>query len=249
MSITKLSDVTAGNTTKATDHNAIVTQTNKILPGISAIADDYTITDTDNFTHIIATTGGTALTVMLPTAADNENRSLVILKADSGAGIVIVDGEGAERINGNTDETLVSRYNRLKVISNGTEWFVLEKKQSYETAYINRSDWTNVHQGSDDTKNADSNVTHNLDAPLSDLLMKFLISTDGTDANSFEIYQSTFDSAQAATVNFGVIINQVDSDNLLIQTGVQGIHFLQSDGTGAVIDTEDWHYKIVAQRR
>ena len=247
MSITKLSDVTAGNTTKATDHNAIVTQTNKILPGIGAIADDYAILDDDDFTHIMATTGGTALTVTLPTAADNDNRIIEILKADSGAGIVTLDGEGAETINGGTDETLVTQYNRLKVISNGTTWFILERFQSYETAYINRSDWTNVHIGTNAAKDTDSNVTHNLDTALSNLIVKLLVSTDGADANSFEFV--TVNVAASAGNRYGVTIYGVNNDNVLIQTGTHGIQSVLSDGTVGAVDTDDWYYKIVVQRR
>lgn len=112
--------------------------------------------------------------------------------------------------------------------------------ESYDTGWINRSDWTNVHPGSDDTKNADSNVAHNLNASLSELLVKFLISTDGTDANSFEIVETNnvFSSGIG-----GYQIHQVDSNNIYVVTGAQGLTYI-TGGTLAVLDTEDWYYKV-----
>ena len=116
----------------------------------------------------------------------------------------------------------------------------------YDTGWINRSDWTSVHLGSDRTKNADSNVAHNLGAPLSDLLVKVFISTDGTDANSFEVAPGLDDHNSLSTGNIccGINVGQVDANNILIQTGTNGINIVNTDGTQLPIDTEDWYYKI-----
>ena len=110
----------------------------------------------------------------------------------------------------------------------------------YDTGWINRSDWTNVHLGSNTTLNTDSNVNHNLNAPLSNLLVKLFLSTDGTDANSFEI--TPVESGSAG--NYGFTAYHVDSNNLLVQTGLNGIQILQSDGTNLAVDTENWYYRI-----
>jgi hypothetical protein len=112
----------------------------------------------------------------------------------------------------------------------------------YDTGWINRSDWTNVHLGSNTTKNTDSNVTHNLNAPLSKLLVKVLISTDGTDANSFEVTFSTY--VDSGSSSRGITVYQVDSNTIKVQTGTNGILYAQDDGSMAGIDTEDWYYKI-----
>lgn len=115
----------------------------------------------------------------------------------------------------------------------------------YDTGWINRSDWTNVHLGTDTTKNVDSDVDHNLTVNISKLLVKVLISTDGTDANSFEVLTNY---ASAASGTQGIQVNQVDTDSLIVQTGASGILTLQSDGTPLYLDTEDWYYKIVVIR-
>jgi len=110
----------------------------------------------------------------------------------------------------------------------------------YDTGWISRSDWTNVHLGSDTTKNADSNITHNLNAPLSKLLVKGFVSTDGTDANSFEAPIGT------CGLNYNTNIFEVDLNNIKVQTGTDGITFLADDGTwtGNILNSDDWYYKV-----
>ena len=110
---------------------------------------------------------------------------------------------------------------------------------SYDTGWINRSDWTNVHMGTNTTLNTDSNVTHSLGVPLSDLLVRVLISTDGTDANSFEIQQAT-----STSNSLGVMTYAVDNDNVLVQTGSIGVIRLTGAGVSDGITTDDWYYKI-----
>lgn len=110
----------------------------------------------------------------------------------------------------------------------------------YETGWINRSDWTNVHIGSSTTKNADSNVTHNLNAPLSNLIVKLFISPTGADTDAFEI-----GVLGAMNVNIGFTIFYVDANNILIHTSTSGCSYVQTtDGTVTTIDTENWYYKI-----
>lgn len=110
----------------------------------------------------------------------------------------------------------------------------------YRTGWINRSDWTNVHLGSNTTLNTDSNVTHGLNAPLPKLLVKLFVSTDGTDANSFEVkYGETGNTGRGFTVF------AVDNNNVKIQTGTGGIDYVLDDGTCAAIDIENWYYQVV----
>ena len=95
------------------------------------------------------------------------------------------------------------------------------------------------------TKNLDANFTHNLDAPVSDLLIKVLISTDGTDANSFEILGADYAGSASAG---GYTFWQIDNNNIKVQTGNNGVNYILDDGTLTAVDTEDWYYKIVVYR-
>ena len=107
----------------------------------------------------------------------------------------------------------------------------------YDTGWINRTDWTNVHLGSNTTLNTDSNVTHNLNTTIDKLLIKVFVSTDGTDANAFELLGFEYG-------NLGWMPYYVDANNILIQTGSSGCSYLDSAGTATILDTENWYYKI-----
>lgn len=86
---------------------------------------NYTILDTDGYHTIEVNTGASDRTVTLPTVADNSGRAIVITKTDSGAGYVIIDGEGAETVNGDTTVSLHHQYDSITVQSNGSEWFIV----------------------------------------------------------------------------------------------------------------------------
>ncbi len=113
-------EVSAGNFKRAAD-----------LPGQWSIktvsSTNYTITDIDGYDAIFVTTGASDRTILLSTAAYNSGRKLVIIKVDDGAGKVIVDGEGTEKIviNGIEYETidLINIGDRLDIICDGIHWW------------------------------------------------------------------------------------------------------------------------------
>jgi hypothetical protein len=121
------------------------------------------------------------------------------------------------------------------------------QQKRYDTGWINTNDWANRHLGTDfNPKNVDSNVTHNMNANLSELLVKILISEDGTDNNSREVVVAGEDPG--GSDEYGLTIFQVDKNNVKIQTGAQGIQTVNDDGTVGVLDNEDWYYKIAVYR-
>ena len=62
------------------------------------------------------------VTVTLPTAVGNEGKKYYISKRDVTANAVIIDPDGSETINGDTDATIGTQYNSVITISDGTEW-------------------------------------------------------------------------------------------------------------------------------
>lgn len=100
-----------------------------------------------------------------------------------------------------------------------------------------------VNEASGNTKDQDSNVYHGFSKNLSDLLVRVLISTDGTDNNSFEIIYAV---NEASAGQVGMTIYQIDTNNIKVQTGTTGIRFFADDGTcTAILDNEDYYYKII----
>lgn len=115
----------------------------------------------------------------------------------------------------------------------------------YDTGWVANSDWTYQLLGS----TLGNNLDHNLDCNLSDLIIKIVISTDGTDANSFEVawHTHSYDQASPSTLSnqYGISVFQVDTNTLSVITGDHGIKYVDpSDGSGVNLDTESYYYKI-----
>lgn len=105
----------------------------------------------------------------------------------------------------------------------------------YDTGWIACSDWTA----------ATFTATHNLNAPLSELIVKFLISTDGTDANSFEIFLGRNDGDELRN---GYSIYESTSNAVKIYTATQGMTVIDSSGNTVILDTESYYYKIIVYK-
>ena len=103
-------------------------------------------------------------------------------------------------------------------------------------------DWTNVHLGDDPT--GDDNVTHGLGAPLCDLIVKLFLSTDGTDANSFQVDAVVGDNVASSVRSLGYSVFHVDNNNITIQTGRSGLQSIIADGASVQLDNEDYYYKV-----
>jgi hypothetical protein len=66
------------------------------------------------------TAGASDKTVTLP-ITPNANDFIEVCKADSGAGNVIIDGNG-KNINGANTKTITVQYTAISLQYNGTEW-------------------------------------------------------------------------------------------------------------------------------
>ena len=92
--------------------------------GYYATTSSYTITDVDGISVIEVTTGANDVTITLPTLADNRSREITIMKLDSGIGTVIIDGEGAETINGSATLVLDTQYLSAILHAVDNDWIV-----------------------------------------------------------------------------------------------------------------------------
>jgi hypothetical protein len=87
----------------------------------------YTVTDSDGYDVIIVGQSAdmtAARTVTLPTATDNNNRRITVIKGDAAAFNVTVDGEGAEVVGpgGALTYTLTKENSEVTLLCDGTEW-------------------------------------------------------------------------------------------------------------------------------
>ena len=159
------------------DSNQIVTTTKASYAGSARLKEinnaDYTVTDTDGFDTIYASTTLTAdRTITLPTAADNAGRTLSIKKVDSSAFDVIVDGEGSETIDGVTTVSLYVAGDYVTVMCDGSNWVILNR---YQTVHVEASTSTTAGTTStpfawstetQDTASAYNNSTGVFTAPV-----------------------------------------------------------------------------------
>jgi anti-anti-sigma regulatory factor len=77
---------------------------------------------------ILGTTGSVDdMTIRLPAAASNTGRELTIKKVDNGTKSVIVDGNGAETIDGSATKYLRSQYDSITIMCDGAGWQVIER--------------------------------------------------------------------------------------------------------------------------
>lgn len=84
----------------------------------------YDILDDDGYSTILVSTSTSARTVTLPTAADNTNRVITIKRTDAFAagGYILLEGEGAETIDGLTNLRLYMQNEFITVKCDGTGW-------------------------------------------------------------------------------------------------------------------------------
>jgi hypothetical protein len=84
---------------------------------------DYTATPADSIILVNATTG--VKTITLPPAAGLKGKLYIIYKIDSSVNNVIIDGNGAETIDGSATKKLYYQYESLIIASDNVNWTVL----------------------------------------------------------------------------------------------------------------------------
>ena len=83
----------------------------------------YTLTAQDEI--VLADASTAAFTVTLPTAVGINGRQYVIKRINSGANNVTVGTTSSQTIDGATTNILNTQYKAIRVVSNGSNWFVI----------------------------------------------------------------------------------------------------------------------------
>ncbi|MGZ3774153.1 MAG: beta strand repeat-containing protein, partial [Pseudobdellovibrionaceae bacterium] len=116
--ITSTGNVGIGTTSPA----SVLTVNGAIQTALTSKSANYTITSSDSV--VIGNASGGAITITLPSAASIAGRQYTIKKVDSSSNAVIVATTSSQTIDGITTANLVSQYQLLTVISDGTNWIV-----------------------------------------------------------------------------------------------------------------------------
>lgn len=98
----------------------IITQ--GLTHNVTSISATYSLLLSDYY--IIATTGIVNDTINLHTAVGYEGKTYVIKKIDAGVGVLVLDGNGAETIDGSSTILMPSLNDAVIIFSDGSNWFI-----------------------------------------------------------------------------------------------------------------------------
>jgi len=96
--------------------------------GVRTESSNYTVLTTDNV--ILSDTSGGAFTITLYTASGNAGKVVYVKKTTSDFNAITVDGNGTETIDGATTTTVDTIGETLYLVSDGTNWQILERRTS-----------------------------------------------------------------------------------------------------------------------
>lgn len=85
----------------------------------------YTATVYDD---VILVTTGSAWTLTLPTAVGNTGRLLTVIKTSSDFNALTIDANSTETINGSLTTSINTQYERIELISDGSNWHIAERR-------------------------------------------------------------------------------------------------------------------------
>lgn len=77
----------------------------------------------DMTTDCVVNCTANTFTVTLPTAVGIEGQYFII--KNSGTGVITVEGDGSETIDGAANKILAVQYEGITVVSNGSDWVVV----------------------------------------------------------------------------------------------------------------------------
>ena len=90
---------------------------------VTAVSTTTTLTSTHHTVLVDATSG--AVTINLPAVAGVTRRRYEVIKTDSSANAVTLDGNASETINGATTFALSTQYQSATIVTDGSAWYVV----------------------------------------------------------------------------------------------------------------------------
>lgn len=99
-----------------------------------------------------------------------------------------------------------------------------------------------VNEPTGSNQNIDTNILHQWNKNLNNIVLEFFISTDGTISNSFRVSEISWTSGSA---EYGYQLNYIDLNNIKNQSAVNGIKEINNSGVTNVVDTETYFYKFI----
>jgi hypothetical protein len=83
----------------------------------------YSQTENDEVLLVNATSG--PITVNLLPAVNRSGKQITIIKTDASVNAVTIDPNASETINGAATNSLASQYDKVKLVCDGSNWFIV----------------------------------------------------------------------------------------------------------------------------
>lgn len=96
----------------------------------TTVTSSQSLTDSSGFINILADATAGAITLTLGSALGN-NVAYSIKKVDSSTNFVTIDADGSETIDGAATIVLKDQYNYVQIVSDGTNWVVINEFINY----------------------------------------------------------------------------------------------------------------------
>ena len=103
-----------------TINSEFITNAARLITQVNA---DYTAQTTDEV--ILVDACAAPVTITLYDTTDNDGRQLTIKKIDLTSNAMIIDGSGAQTIDGDLTVSTTTPYNSFDVLSNGANWDIV----------------------------------------------------------------------------------------------------------------------------
>lgn len=160
--------------------------------------------------------GGTTYTITLPSAASARSGKTYKIKKTSSSGVLTIDGDGSETIDGSLTHIIYTQYDFIEIICDGSNWHIIDQKNSA----VRSTTSTVTVTASDQTILADVSggaISVNLPTAASVRGKVYMIKKTSTGSNSV-----TIDPAGS---------EQIAGTTVLVFNGNKGARQIISDGT------------------
>lgn len=107
----------------------------------TSVSTDYTATTDDEV--LLVDGSGASLTIRLFDATASSGDKILIKKIDSSTNSITIDGSSSQTIDGDTTTTLNTQYESLNLLSDGSNWHVLQREiKSQWSSFTPTGSWT-----------------------------------------------------------------------------------------------------------
>lgn len=189
------------------------------VPVLIAVADKICLLD--------CSVGAGAKTFVLPPAASCRFDTLTVMKIDASANNAIIDGSGAETINGLLTTVILGQYESLDLYSDGTQWLIVAAHTQFGCVFgygaiaggvNNRSliRWGRGSEADETVGSTAATIQASRPGILKNLYVHRVVAAGVGNTITFTVRVNGVDTAIVATLTGGVALDATDLVNTAV---------------------------------